>query len=141
MINERTDFTQFRGTRTQRDVQQIAPLTLAYVGDTIYDLFVRTRLIDSQSLTPHGYHMAAAKCVCAAGQAAAFRRIEALLTEAELTVFKRGRNAHSGTVPKNANVADYHAASGFEALIGYLYLTGEDARLTELINGALEGAC
>lgn len=128
-------------TRVDCDPRQFAPLTLAYIGDTVYDLYVRTRLINSQKLTPHGYHVAAAKCVCAAGQATAFRRIEPLLNENENAIYKRGRNAHSGTVPKNANVNDYHTASGLEALIGFLYLSGEDARLEQLMNSALEGVC
>lgn len=120
-----------------RDAGQCAPLTLAYVGDTVYDLYVRTLLIDTLDATPHGLHVAAAKRVCAAGQAAAFRRVEACLTDAERAVYKRGRNAHAGTLPKHASVADYHTASGFEALIGWLYLTGEDARIALLMRRAL----
>ncbi len=115
----------------------MAPLALALIGDTVYDLFVRTMLVDTLDLTPHKLHLAAAKYVCAAGQAAAFRRVEAALTEQERTIYKRGRNAHSGTVPKNASVADYHTASGFEALLGYLYLNGEDDRMTQLMELAL----
>ena len=72
--------------------------------------------------------------------AAAFRRIEPLLTEEEAGVFRRGRNAHSGTVPKNAQVSDYRIATGLEALIGYLYWTGADARAAELMQLAVEGA-
>ena len=71
--------------------------------------------------------------VCAAGQAAAYRRMEQSLTTEEAAVFKRGRNAHSGTMPKNASAADYHTATGLEALIGWLFLTGSDARLNELM--------
>lgn len=120
-----------------RDVKEAAPLALAFIGDTVYDLYVRTHLLDTLSATPHKLHLAAAKCVCAAGQAAAFRRVEAELTQEELTQYKRGRNAHSGTLPKNASVADYHTASGFEALIGWLYLSGQDARMTQLMRRAL----
>ena len=119
--------------------KQLAPLTLAYIGDTVYDLFVRTRLISAARMTPHGYHAAAAKLGCAAGQAAAYGRIEPLLTEAEKEICRRGRNAHSGTLPKNALPGDYHLASGLEALMGYLYLSGEDARLSLLMDRALEG--
>ena len=125
-----------RGTR---DPRQIAPLTLAYIGDTVFDLYVRTLLVERTDSTPHGYHMAAAKVVCAGAQAAAFRRIEGELTDEERSVFRRGRNAHCGTVPKHANVTDYHQASGFEALIGYLYLSGADERLNALMERALEG--
>ena len=123
-----------------RDPRQLSPLVLAYIGDTVYDLFARTRLVEKCEMTPHALHLAAAKYVCAAGQAKAFFRLEPLLTEEERSIYRRGRNAHSGTVPKNAKAADYHAASGLEALIGYLYLSGNDARMAELMRIALEGA-
>lgn len=86
----------------RRDPRQMSPLVLAYIGDTVYDLFVRTLLLERSDATAHGMHIEAAKRVCAAAQAEAFRRVEPLLTEEELAVFKRGRNAHMGTVPKNA---------------------------------------
>lgn len=121
----------------RRDPRQISPLVLAYIGDTVYDLFVRTLLVERSDFTAHGMHMEAAKRVCAAAQAEAFLRIEPLLTEEELAVFKRGRNAHMGTVPKNARIADYRAATGLEALLGYLYLSGADARLAALMREAL----
>lgn len=125
------------GAQTACDARLLAPLTLAFIGDTVYDLYVRTWLLDTMDATPHGLHLAAAKHVCAAAQARAFRRIEPILTPEEQGVFKRGRNAHSGTVPKNASITDYHAASGLEALIGYLYLTGDETRLSELMAEAL----
>ena len=118
----------------------LPPLTLAYMGDTIYDLFVRRRLIEQTDKSPHELHLAAAKLVCAAGQAGAFRLVEGMLTSEEAAQYRRGRNAHSGTVPKNASVADYHTASGFEALVGYLYLSGRTDRLTELMDIALKGS-
>ena len=121
-----------------RDARQLSPLTLAYIGDTVYDLIVRTVLIHEQERTPHALHKLATKQVCAAGQAAAYVRIAPLLTEEEAATFRRGRNAHSGTQPKNASSADYHTATGLEALVGYLYLKGEDARLLELMRRALE---
>ena len=109
----------------RRDPRQMSPLVLAYIGDTVYDLFVRTLLLERSDATAHGMHIEAAKRVCAAAQAEAFRRVEPLLTEEELAVFKRGRNAHMGTVP------------GLEALLGYLYLSGQDARLASLVRAAL----
>lgn len=133
----RTQIASAYESAQPRDAMQCAPLTLAYVGDTVYDLYVRTYLIDTLDATPHGLHMAAAKLVCAAGQTAAFRRVEGVLTPQEQAVYKRGRNAHSGTLPKHASVSDYHTASGFEALIGYLYLSGEDARIAQLMQLAL----
>ena len=121
----------------RRDPRQMSPLVLAYIGDTVYDLFVRTLLLERSDATAHGMHIEAAKRVCAAAQAEAFRRVEPLLTEEELAVFKRGRNAHMGTVPKNARIADYRAATGLEALLGYLYLSGQDARHASLVRAAL----
>lgn len=122
--------TKCTGAKYPKDPKQLGPLVLAYIGDTIYDLFVRTELVDSTTLTAHGLHIGAAKRVCAKAQAAAFRRIEALLTDDESAVFRRGRNAHMGSVPKNAAIIDYRIATGMEALVGYLYLSGKDERLS-----------
>ena len=122
-----------------KDPTQLGPLVLAYIGDTVYDLYVRTQLIASTDLTAHGLHMAAAKRVCASAQASSFKKIETMLTEDEAAVFRRGRNSHIGTVPKNAAIGDYRAATGIEAVIGWLYLKGDDARLGELM-GAMLGA-
>ncbi len=120
------------------DPLALPALTLAYLGDTVYDLYVRTVLAETLHAQVHTLHLAAAKCVCAKGQADAFRRIEPLLSEEELSAFRRGRNAHSGTVPKHADVRDYRVATGLEALLGYLYVKGADARIAELMRAALE---
>ena len=120
-----------------RDPRQLSPLVLAYVGDTIYDLYVRTQLILTTDATAQGLHMQAAQRVCAKGQAEALRRIWDQLTEEEQGVYKRGRNSHMGTVPKNAAIQDYRAATGLEALLGYLYLGGQDQRLTQLMGWLL----
>lgn len=120
------------------DPTQLGPLVLAYIGDTVYDLYVRSELVTATRLTAHGLHMAASKRVCAAAQAEAFRRIEPSLTEEELAVYRRGRNGHPGTVPKNASISDYRTATGLEALIGWLYLKGDDERLTALMRTVLQ---
>ncbi|MBO6060748.1 MAG: ribonuclease III [Clostridia bacterium] len=120
------------------DPTQLGPLVLAYIGDTVYDLYVRTELVTNTRLTAHGLHMAAAKRVCALAQAAAFRKIESVLSEEELAVYRRGRNGHMGSIPKNASIADYRSATGLEAVIGWLYLKGDDARLNELMGIILE---
>ena len=96
-----------KGSKASEGSKAIGTACVAYIGDTIYDLFVRTELVDSTTLTAHGLHIGAAKRVCAKAQAAAFRRIEALLTDDESAVFRRGRNAHMGSVPKNAAIIDY----------------------------------
>ena len=116
------------------DPTQLGPLVLAYIGDTVYDLYVRSWLVNSTKLTAHGLHMEAAKRVCAAAQAEAFRRIEPLLTADELAVYRRGGNGHMGTIPKNASIADYRSATGLEAVVGWLYLKNADERLTALMS-------
>lgn len=121
----------------ERDPAMLSPLVLAYVGDTVYDLFVRTMLIHTTDLTAHGLHLNAAKHVSAGAQSKAFHRIKAMLTQEEEYFFKRGRNAHMGTIPKHATISDYRAATGLETLIGYLYLTGQDGRLRELMGHIL----
>ena len=113
--------------------RQLSPLALAQIGDTVCDLYARVFLNDQFARTPHELHIAASKYVCAAGQAAAYRRMEPSLTPDEAALFKRGRNAHSGTMPKNASAADYHTATGLEALVGWLFLSGNDTRLGELM--------
>ncbi len=120
------------------DPLALPALTLAYLGDTIFDLYVRTYLAETQYLKVHALHLAAAKRVCAKGQAQAYRCIAEKLTEEEQAAFRRGRNAHSGTVPKHADVRDYRVATGLEALLGHLYLKGEDARIGELMRCILE---
>lgn len=121
-----------------REPRLMSPLVLAYIGDTVYDLYVRTHIINTSDATVHGLHLKAANRVCAAAQASAYRRIESLLDETELAIYKRGRNAHMGTVPKHASIADYRAATGFETLVGYLYLCGNDARISSLMRVALK---
>ena len=120
------------------DPLSLPALTLAYLGDTVYDLYVRTALAETLRLPMRALHLEAAKHVCAAGQAAAYRRIADVLTESEQAAFRRGRNAHSATVPKHADVRDYRVATGLEALLGHLYLLGEDERIGELMHLALQ---
>ena len=115
------------------DPRQIPALNLAYVGDTVYDLYVRAYLIHTHSETVHNLHVLSAKMVCAQGQARAFFALEKELTEEERAVYRRGRNAHSGTVPKNANVMDYRVATGLETLLGHLWVLGREERVDELM--------
>ena len=115
------------------DPRQIPALDLAYVGDTVYDLYVRAYLIHTHPETVHTLHVLSARMVCAQGQARAFFALEPMLTEEELAVYRRGRNAHSGTVPKNANVADYRVATGLETLLGHLWVLGREERIDELM--------
>ena len=112
---------------TPIDVHTVSPLSLAYVGDGVYELMVREHLL-CQANRPSGeLHRLSVAAVRAAAQAAAIERLMPHLTEREIAVYKRGRNAHTARTG-----SDYHSATGFEALWGYLYLDGQRDRLTEL---------
>jgi len=117
---------------------QYSPLTLAFVGDGVYELYVRTRLTALENIPAGKLHSRAIQYVKASAQAHSFRSIEGELTDAETAVYKRGRNAKSPTVPKNADLVEYRMATGLEALFGFLYLSGEAERLRELMEMAFE---
>ena len=109
----------------------LSPSALAFVGDAVYGLYVRTYLAEVNR--PSGeLHKLSVKLVNATAQAQAFRLIEPLLSEKELSVFKRGRNFHTGNTPKNSTGGEYHLATGLETLFGFLYLSGQSDRAKEL---------
>lgn len=114
------------------DVSALSPLTLAFVGDTVFDLLVRSELVCEANRPVDALHKSAAKKVCASAQAMSIKAIMPMLTPEEESIFKRGRNARTGGIPKNQTSADYHYATGLEALFGWLYLKGETARINEL---------
>ena len=116
------------------DVKTLSPLTLAFIGDGVFDLFVRERLVTAHNRPVGALHRLAVERVRCGAQAQAAALVMPLLSEEELDVFKRGRNAHTSHTPKNASPADYHAATGLEALFGYLYLKGEIGRLRVLFD-------
>ena len=108
-----------------------SPSTLAFVGDAVFGLLVRTKLAEVER--PIGQlHKMSVDYVNANAQAEGFEMIKDLLTEKEMSVFKRGRNNHVGGVPKSTTIGNYHAATGVEALFGYLHLSGETDRIKEL---------
>lgn len=112
---------------------QSSPSTLAFVGDAYYGLLVRKML--SATERPIGeLHSLSVKYVNATAQAESYKKIESMLTEEELSAYKRGRNLHTANTPKNATVAEYHSATGLEALFGYLYLSGDTARAEQLFS-------
>ena len=115
-------------------VELLSPLTLAFTGDAVFSLFIREMLVCDANRPVGELHRLSVQSVKASAQAAAMRKIMPLLTEKELEVFKRGRNAHTSHTPKNQSGCDYHYATGFEALIGYLYLKDEGERLNLLLN-------
>ena len=115
------------------DIGMLSPSTLAFVGDAYYGLLVREML--AQVNRPVGeLHADSVKFVKAGAQAEAFKLIEDKLTEKELAIYKRGRNAHVNSIPKNSTVGEYHSATGIETLFGYLHLTGNDERAQELFS-------
>ena len=114
------------------DVASLSPLNLAFIGDTVFDLLVRSELVCEANRPVNALHKSASSRVCARAQAQAMGIIMPMLTEDELAVFKRGRNAHTGGIPKNQSSADYHYATGLECLFGWLYLKGETDRINEL---------
>lgn len=119
----------------QRNINadEMSPVKLAYIGDSIYDVFVRTYLLLSYDESVNKTHKRAVEFVKASAQSEALARIYNLLDENELYVLKRGRNAKSGKIPQYANVQEYRRSTAFEALIGYLYLSGNFDRLYFLV--------
>ncbi len=119
--------------RNKKDVDLMSPLTWAYIGDCIYELYIRTNLINKTNLKPHKLHIESIKYVKAKAQAELLENIYENLTEDEKDIVRRGRNTENHHLPKNSNVQEYMYATAFEALIGYLYLTKNDKRLKEIL--------
>ena len=117
----------------EREINQLSPLTWAYVGDCVFELYVRSNLVNTTNLKPHDLHIKAIKFVKAKSQAEMLKNIMDMLTDEEKDIVRRGRNAENHHLPKNANVQDYMYSTAFEALIGYLYLTKQTDRLKEIL--------
>lgn len=134
LMKEKFDFTE-------QDIRTYSPLTLAYIGDCIYELVIRTVIVERGNKSPENLHKQATKLVKAETQCQMFLMLEKeedLLTPEEQSIMRRGRNARSYTTAKNASVSDYRKASGLEALLGYLYLTGQTERVIQLIKICLD---
>lgn len=116
---------------TQAQARQYSPLALAFLGDSVYEILVREYLVREANRPAAKLHEQKIQLVCAAFQAQAIDHLIPLLTEEEMAVYKRGRNANN-TVPRHTSAQDYYKATGLEALFGYLHLLGEQARLEEL---------
>ena len=119
--------------RTKQEVELMSPLTWAYIGDAVFELYVRNKLINETNLKPHKLHIEAIKYVKAKSQAEKLNEIYETLTDEEKDIVRRGRNTQNHHLPKNSNVQEYMYATAFEALIGYLYLTKQNARLREIL--------
>ena len=115
------------------DVRAYSPLTLAYIGDAVYEVIIRTIIVERANKAANELHKKAVKFVQAGTQAAMITVLQDILTEDEIAVFKRGRNAKSNTSAKNASITDYRKATGFEALIGFLYLMDDMERVLFLV--------
>lgn len=128
----------------EKDANAYSPLALAYIGDDVFDLIIRTVVVERANRPAHELHIETVKYVKAQAQA---KMIEALLekkgflTDEEVDIYKRGRNAKSYTSAKNASIHDYRKATGFEALVGYLYLSGRQERLIEIVKAAVDVVC
>ena len=116
------------------DVRTYSPLVLAYIGDAVYEVMIRAKVINKGSIQVNKLHKRSAELVKAGTQAAMIRLLEEDLTEEEHAVYKRGRNAKSATMAKHATMVDYRTATGFEALVGWLFLEERFDRLTELVS-------
>jgi len=116
------------------EVKLMKPLVWAYIGDCIYELFIRMNLVNSTNLNPHNLHIESIKYVKAKAQAETLSKIYETLSEEEKEIVRRGRNAQAHHLPKNAELIDYKYATAFEALIGYLYLSKQDSRLKEVLS-------
>lgn len=123
---------------TETDIKTFSPLTLAYIGDSIYDLIIRTIVVENGNAPVNKLHKRVSKIVQATAQAELFFTIQDRLTEEEMAVYKRGRNAKSFTSAKNAGIIEYRTATGVEALLGYLYLNDRIDRIMELIKPQIE---
>ena len=129
-MEENLNFLEIKNY-SEAEVRELSPLTLAYIGDAAFEILVRSEILDLRK-NPNKLHKESIKYVRAKGQRELFEKIENQLTEEEFKIFKRGRNAKSHTVPKNADPIDYRIATGVEALFGYLYLLKRYERIRDL---------
>jgi ribonuclease-3 family protein len=121
------------------DIRTYSPLALAYIGDGVFDLVIRTVVVGRGNTRTNRLHQRTSNIVKAHTQAEIIAYLEPQLTEEEADIYRRGRNAKSSTMAKNATVSDYRKATGLEALVGYLYLTDRFERLVTLIKSAVDG--
>jgi len=120
------------------DIREQSPLSLAFVGDAVYSLLIREHFVTSKRYNINVLNKMTVRYVSAHGQFMAMELIKDLLTEEEITYFKRGQNTSKATVAKNASVAEYRASTGFESMLGYLKLTGQDERIKYIVGYIVE---
>lgn len=132
-----SDYIQKAWKLPDTDIKSYSGLTLAYIGDAIYELIIRTYIVEHGNAPVNKLHRQTVKLVKASAQAELYQSIKDMLTEDEMAIYKRGRNSKSYTSAKNADIIEYRTATGMEALVGYLYLTGQVDRMLELIHPVL----
>lgn len=138
LINDLLKTIEIKENVEIKDINTYSPLTLAYIGDAIYEIIIRTMVVSKGDRQVGKLHKESSELVKASTQAEISKSLKDILTEEEERVFKRGRNAKSFTTAKNASMSDYRTATGFEALMGYLYLSHQSDRMLELINTGLK---
>ena len=121
-----------------KDIKTISPLVFAYIGDSVYDLIIKSILVAKGNIPVNKLHKKASELVKANAQVKMYEAVKEMLTEDEISIFKRGRNAKSYTSAKNATIGDYRIATGYEALFGYWYLSGQTERMLEMAQKAME---
>jgi len=134
IVNMRKDFNI-----KPMEVMNLQPLVLAYIGDAVYEVYIRTMLVVNKKTNVNMLHKMSVKYVKAKAQSDIIHRIMDVLSEDEQDIVRRGRNAKSATVPKHAEITDYRYSTGYEALIGYLYLTNNIERLMEILKLSVDG--
>ncbi len=122
--------------KNEKEINMMSPLTWAYVGDSVYEMYIRTYLSNKTNLNPHKLHILSIKYVKASSQAEILKKLE--LTDEEKEIVKRGRNTENHHIPKNATIEDYMYSTAFEALIGYLYLNKQNERLKEILKNCID---
>ena len=126
-------------TKSEVDIHEMSPLALAFVGDAVLELLVRSKLVGTTRLQPNRLHTVATHYVSAHAQSQELEILEPLLTEAEASVLRRGKHASKASVAKHATVQEYRASTGFECLLGWLYLQGRNVRIQELFDALWAG--
>ena len=126
-------------TKAEVDIHEMSPLALAFVGDAVLELLVRARLVGTTRMQPNRLHTVATHYVSAHAQSRELEILEPLLTEAEASVLRRGKNASKASVAKHATVQEYRASTGLECLLGWLYLQGQTQRVQELFEALWAG--
>lgn len=134
------NFNSFKA-KEKEEVNLMSPLVWAYVGDAVYELYIRTYLSSTTKLNPHKLHIESIKYVKAGAQAHILENLMEDLTDEEQNIVRRARNTQNHHLPKNANVTEYMYSTAFEGLIGYLYLIGQNDRLEEILEKCTQNNC